>query len=131
MKRSVKLEFTGNGKLLLQTDQEAANEQSMVRAVALNLISKKGDDVIFADRGTDIGWSSFQGVVLMAAETGAAAKFAALDTLFFTRTYSSLDSKDKPEQIILEPSAIRASSVDLLLSVITVDRRTLSYNLKK
>lgn len=127
MKRSLKTDFLPGGKIGLNTAEEVQNEQSMIRAVVLNLLSNKGKDLVFPDRGTDLGWNSFSSILLLAADFSGPARFAALDTLFFIRRTTSLDQADKPDEIVLTPVSIEVNAVTLELGCKTIDGRSVSY----
>lgn len=127
MKRSLRIEFVDGDRISLDTQKEVQNEQSMIRSLVLNLVSAQGQDLIFPDRGTSFGWGDFGNVILTAANAGGTAKFAAADTLFFTREVSRVDPEDKPEELQLLPISITTNSLEMQLSCETVDGRTLSY----
>lgn len=127
MTRSLKVDFMPGGKLRLDTSSEIKNEQSMIRSVAINLLSKSGSDPIFPSRGTNLGWTSFRNLVLQATDISGLTKLAAIDTLFFVRETSILDAADKPEDIQLTPTNLESNSIEVELACVTVDGRQVSY----
>lgn len=109
------------------TTEVVENEQSMMRALVLNLICDKGTDLIFPDRGTELGTIGLRNLISDLVSAGATAKFAALDTLFFMRGQSLVDSADQPQEIVLRPSELSGDSLAMKVSCLTTDGRQLSY----
>jgi len=99
----------------------------MMRSVLLNLISDRGTDIIFPDRGTDLGSGGLRNLISDLASAGAASKFAALDTLFFIRSTTVVDEGDRPSEIVLRPNSVTGDTLTMRISCLTSDGRTLSY----
>ena len=129
MSRSLRVDFLPGGKLSLSTTEAVSGAQAGARNACINLLSSAGEDPIFPERGTDLGWRSFQSSLLTFLGDGSLAKFAASDTLFFLRENLVADPEDKPDQITLIPVAVGPTSVDLKFSYTTTDGRVLSYPL--
>lgn len=127
MSKSVKVEFVDGGRIRLATNFEDDGAQAAVKAAALNILSVAGEDRVFPDRGTSLGWRSSINQLFQSSGASAAATFAALDTVFFMRQSHRHELEDLPEEIFLHPSEVSADSIDLEMSYNTAGGETLSY----
>lgn len=126
MKRSVAVLFGTDGSLSLLAEV-AEGAHCTIQNALVNVLTPKGVDPVFPDRGTNFVVSMLDGSAIDLRSASHVANFAASDTIFFLAEHGAADIADSLNQMTLTPSDTNIS--DMEASFETADGRSFSYSL--
>lgn len=129
MNRAPELIFTPEGDVFLATGATVSGFNASTQHALVNLLSRRGQDPLFPDRGTTIVSRALAGVLIDNRAAEHEANFAAADTLFFGREHDVAASSDKLADLRLEIITLNTLQLDLAATFVSVDGRVLSFPL--
>jgi hypothetical protein len=93
--KDVKIIFNGDASTINLTEE--VNDKNLYeQKVLINMVTEKGSDPVYADRGTDLLADSIRGKVYSRSGTIHVGNFAALDTIYFIRNTEPSYVKGEP-----------------------------------
>lgn len=102
--KDLRIIFNG-GASTIDLQQEVENKDLYVQKVLINMVTVKGSDPIYEERGTDLLADSINGKVYSRSGAMHVGNFAALDTIYFIRSQN-------PDYVTTEPYIVRDVDVD-------------------
>lgn len=122
--RDIKIVMAGNEGSFLDLTADVTGKELYSQKALVNIVTVRGSDPLFEDRGTDIMKKCLSGNIYDNNGLRHLGNFAALDTMFFVleNEYSAVNtSPDKIKKIAVYPY-----TVDLLSSKVTF-RTTIEF----
>lgn len=108
--KGIRLIFGENGVTYDFTTPVEGFEATVQNAL-VNLGTQVGTDRMFPDRGTDLLKTGLSGAIVDLNTAGHASSLAALDTLFFSRTWEQAGVEEKLARIQLRPLSLQDRSL--------------------
>jgi hypothetical protein len=127
MNKSLEIIFEPGGEIRLELDRAVEGFSATAQNALVNLITDKGRDKIFPDRGTNLLQAALATGLSNRRAASHQANFAAADTLFFSRENELAPPEDKLARVSLVPSKLNLRVLELQATFVSVDNRVLSF----
>lgn len=93
--KALRLDFTVPGKVELDLTADISGEQALAQNMIVNFLTAKGSDAAYPAKGTNILGAGLQNLFIDRNYAQHFANFAAVDTLFFTRSTDYVDTAER------------------------------------
>lgn len=107
--RDIRIVINGNGESFIDLTREVSGKDLYRQKALVNIITVKGSDPVFPDRGTDLMKKCLSGTIYDNNGLRHIGNFAALDTTFFvlTNEYAAVDkTPDMIKKIAVYPYTV-------------------------
>lgn len=107
------IDMTKDGKAEIHLDQRVEGYGSTLQNALVILGTDKGSDKAFPDKGTNLLKAATRGLMIDGQAALHQAQFAAIDVLFFSRSFEISETDEMIREIKLTPSTITTDKISL------------------
>ena len=125
--KGLAINFAGNAGATLLTSGKVSGFACTAQNGLVNIACNKGEDVIDADRGTNLYKDALAGRVPTFSDAYHIANFAALDTKFFLKKHTP-EGEEIVEKVILDPITFDGNRLALKASFTSTAGTTIGIN---
>lgn len=120
------LKFLTSGEVRIESYGAAGTRLTLQNAL-VNLLTEAGEDLLYAERGTEILNTANSGFVSNVRNAQHAANFASNDLLFFSRAQDRAQGGDRLKTVVLNAHIIGGNVLELSSSFEMESGETLSF----
>lgn len=108
----IRIIFSEDG-IRFDFDNPVKDFECTAQNALVNIGTRKGSDPMFPERGTDLLKTALSGAIVDLNSAAHASNLAAVDTLFFSRTWEQAGNTERMAKVQLDPLSIQDRCLQL------------------